>query len=132
MFKQVFMQLLEDVFSDEKYNRKDSQGHYYGVRRRRGDTGPHNRKQSIGPSIGAKNQQQVPDHWKADASLHPAVEQLRNKPSGHKVLHKLDVKKIMDLYKIKNLTPEKPRQLSNCGIFLAYNHQLGKYTLVKK
>lgn len=131
MFKQVFMQLLESDFSGEKYNKTDSQGHYYGVRRQRGELQPHNRKQSIGPSIGAKNQQQVPDHWKADPALNSKVENLRNRPSGEVVLHKLDASNIADMYGIKNLSPDKPRQLGNSGIMMAFDHRLGKYKLVK-
>lgn len=131
MFREIFLQLLNESVHDNTPNNRDSIGNPIGKRRREGSLKPHKRHQGIGPGIGAKNQQLVPDDWKTDATKHPAVEELRNKPSGMKVLHKLDVKQIMDLYKLKNLSPDKPRQLSNCGIVIGYNPQLGKYTLTK-
>lgn len=111
MFDKVFIQLLEkDMFNrPDKREQSDRQG----------------------PTIGAKNQQVVPDVRKADATEHPKVEMLREKPHGQIVLHKLDVNQITDMYGINNLSTDMPRQLGNSGITIQYNPQLNKYTLVK-
>lgn len=136
MFSKAFRKLFEaSAIETSNYDKKDSLGHYMGVRRQRGELGPTNRKQGIGPSIGAKNQSMVPDYWKADANANEKVERMKNHPgatSGRMLLNKLDVQDICDTYKIKNLSPEEPRECGTTGIVIRYDQGVQRYCLTKK
>lgn len=84
-----------------------------------------------GPMLGSLSQQMVPDYVKVDPSLHPKVENLRSKPNGKIVLNDNDVKQITDVYNIKNLSPNEPRECGTTGISIVFNNMTGKYQLEK-
>lgn len=136
MFESTFRQILEFSLTDKSYNKKDVHGNYFGIGRQEGKP-DHRRQQGIGPSIGAKNQQLVPDHWKTDPTDHPKVEAIRNKPPSvnkqklYSPLNELELQKICDTYGIKNLSPEESKELGTTGVILAYNNRFNKYCLYK-
>ena len=92
---------------------------------------PTTRQQRGFIGLGAKTQKLVPDVHRPDPELHPKVELLRNKPFGKQILNDKDLKEIMDLYNIKNISPEEPRELGTTKITLYYDGPLQRYCLKK-
>ena len=92
---------------------------------------PTTRQQRGFIGLGAKTQKLVPDVHRPDGTLHHKVELLRDKPFGKQILNDKDLKDIMQLYNIKNVSPEEPRELGTTKITLYYDGLLQKYCLKK-
>lgn len=96
-----------------------------------GEHTPRHRRGIASPGISAKHQHSVPVYKQVDGSLNPKVERLRDQPFGEIVLNDVDVKDIVNRYNIKDLSADKPRQLSNTGMTIQFNNRLNSYVLVK-
>lgn len=98
-----------------------------------GLTKPKHRQQSDrqGPTLTAKSQSIVPDYLKVPTDSHPKIEILRNKKSGKILLNDLEVRNISELYNIKNLSPDEPRECGTTGIVIQFDNMTGRYKLVK-
>lgn len=83
------------------------------------------------PTMGAKTPRAIPKYLEIDNTTHPKVEQLRNSPHGKIIINDMDLKKICELYNIKNLTVDEPRECGTTGIMIMFDNRLGKYKLVK-
>lgn len=84
-----------------------------------------------GPMVSSRSQKLVPDYVKPDASEHPKIAQLKNQPTGKIILNDMDVRKISEVYGIKNLSTEEARECGTTGIMMSFNNRLGKYVLTK-
>ena len=83
--------------------------------------------------VGRLNQNLVPDVHRADMSLNPKVEALRNgTATGIMILNDADVKGITSAYNISNLTTESPRELGTTKIVIFFDKGKGQYCLHKK
>ena len=66
---------------------------------------------------------------KHDPTLNPKVERLRQGQSTMEVLSNADVQQITAAYGITGLDQETPKTLSNMNITIAFNPELGAFTL---
>ena len=83
------------------------------------------------PTMGAKTPRAIPKYLEIDNTTHPKVEQLRNNPHGKIIINDNDVNKICELYNIKNLSADEPRECGTTGITIVFDSRLNKYKLVK-
>ena len=73
----------------------------------------------------------VPDKDRAHPELNDKVEALRDAMHGKKVLNAKDLQYIVTTYKIRNLTPDSPREIGTTGITIGFDEGLGSYCLTK-
>lgn len=92
---------------------------------------PRHRRGIAAPNIAAKSQHTVPVVHQIDASENIKVKQLKDKPFGKILLNDVDLQDIMQKYKIRNVSPEEPRELGTTKIKLQFDGPTQKYCISK-
>ena len=92
---------------------------------------PRQQRGIAAPNIAAKSQHAVPIVHQVDASENIKVKQLKDKPFGKMLLNDTDLQDIMQKYKIKNVSPEEPRELGTTKITLQFDGPTQKYCISK-
>jgi len=112
----------------EYYGAKLSKGH----RKWAAKSSPFNTRGEFRPDGGRLTSiQSIPKCRQHDTSLNPKVEKMREGSSRMEILTPVDVKDICSKYHISDLTQEKPKQLSNTGIYIAFKPQLKCFCLTR-
>ena len=89
------------------------------------------RKQKGFTGMTRDRQNLVPDKDRPNPDLVHKVEVLRNSMTGRQVLNAKDLQDILGMYNIKNLTPDRSRELGTTGIVIQFDDNLNTYCLNK-
>lgn len=79
--------------------------------------------------LNRKRQNLVAQYDKKDPTYPQALERLKKVDSGRSILNPVNAKKVIELYKIKDIAEGHPRTLGNTGITLSIEN--GKYYISK-
>lgn len=115
-----FKDFFRSTSSEDPSNKAPGRPDPLNSRKQKGFTGMTRMRQNL-----------VPDKDQPNPELVNKVEVLRNAMTGKQVLNAKDLQDILSIYKIKNLTPDRPRELGTTGITIYFDDALNTYCLNK-